>query len=113
MLLNKFQTPVLYKGNLYACDQKAFKCVEFMTGKSHWEKRKVKHGTIVLASDNLILLTEGGELQIGPASPNGFVPTATAQVLKDRCWTVPTLSNGRLFVRNLEKMVCLDLQAER
>ena len=35
--------------------------LEFMTGKSHWEKRKVKHGTIVLASDNLILLTEGGE----------------------------------------------------
>ena len=33
-----------------------------------------------------------------------------AQVLEGRCWTVPTIHNGRLYVRNLEKLVCLDLR---
>jgi hypothetical protein len=27
-----------------------------------------------------------------------------------RSWTVPTLANGKLFVRNLEKAVCLDVK---
>ncbi len=108
-LMNKFQTPVLYKGKLYSSDQKSMKCVDFLTGKEHWEKNRIKHGTVLLADGQIILLTEKGTLQIGPARTDDFVPTGVSQILEGRCWTIPTLSNGRLYARNLDKVVCVDL----
>lgn len=109
VLLNKFQTPVLYKGNLYSFDQKAFKCVNFLTGERRWRTRG-KHGTVLLADGHLIALTAEGRLRVGKASPDGFEPTGEAAILDDRCWTVPTLYDGRLYARNLERIVCVDLR---
>jgi len=109
VLLNKFQSCVLYNGNLYVSDQKALKCVEFLTGEERWNLARVKHGPLTLAQGNLFLLTEDGELRIGPASPDGFSPTTTAQILDGRCWSVPVIHNKRLFARNLERIVAIDL----
>ncbi len=109
VLLNKFQTPVLHQGKLYSYDQKAFHCVDLMTGKQEWRERG-KHGTVVLANGHLLALTEKGKLRVAPASPKGFEPTGESQILDDRCWTVPTLSNGRLYARNQDRIVCLDLR---
>lgn len=109
VLLNKFQTPVLHEGKLYTFDQKAFKCVDFMSGKELW-KRRGRHGTVILADGRLIALTAKGRLQIAKASPSGFEPTGEANILDDRCWTVPTLCEGRLYARNLERIVCVDLR---
>jgi hypothetical protein len=47
---------------------------------------------------------------VAKASPAGFDAVGAAQVLQGRCWTVPTIHNGRLYVRNLEKLVCIDLR---
>ena len=110
VLLNKFQTPVLHRGKLYSSDQKALKCVDFMTGERHWRKRRVKHGTVVYANGHLILLTEKGELRIAKANPEGFKSSAKARVLEGQCWTVPVLSGGRLYARNFEKAICIDLR---
>ncbi len=109
VLMNKFQTPVLYQGKLYSNDQKCLSCVDFRTGKREWRKRRGKHGTIVLVDGNLILLTENGKLEIAKADPAGYSPTAEAKVLDGRCWTVPVMSGGKLYVRNMEKVLCLDL----
>ena len=35
---------------------------------------------------------------------------AEARVLEGRCWTVPVLSGGRLYARNMEKVICIDLR---
>ncbi len=108
VMLNKFQTPVLYEGKLYAFDERALKCVDFMTGERHWQERGA-NGTVLLASEYLVTLTEDGRLQVGLATAEGFKATGKAQVLDDRCWTVPTLVDGRLYVRNLVRIVCYDL----
>lgn len=110
VLLSKFQSAVLHEGHLYASDQNAMKCVEFLTGKEKWKKPRVRNGTMILAEGHLILLTEGGQLQIGKASPEGFNPTLTADVLDGRCWSVPVLLDGRLYARNLERAVCYNLK---
>jgi hypothetical protein len=44
-------------------------------------------------------------LQAGKATPKGFSPVASAQVLGGRSWTVPTLHGGRLYARDLEKIM--------
>ncbi len=110
VLLNKFQSCLLYEGNLYTSDQKALKCVDFMTGERRWRVPRVKHGTLALAQGQLFLLTQDGELRIAPASPEGFSPTFTGSVLDGRCWSVPVIHQGRMFMRNLEHIVVLDLR---
>jgi hypothetical protein len=56
-------------------------------------------------------MTERGELQVGLASPEGFKPTARAQVLGGKCWTVPVLANGRIYARNARgDVVCVDVR---
>lgn len=110
VLLNKFQSAILTGGNLYASDEKAFKCVDFLTGKERWSQPRTANATLVLADGKLLLLTEKGELRVGTPDPSGFKPTAEAKILDGRCWTVPVLANGRLYARNLEKVVCIDLR---
>ncbi len=110
VLMNKFQSCILHEGNLYASDQNALKCVDFLTGKERWKKPRIRNGTLVLADGHLLLLTEGGQLQIARPSPEDFAPLGTADILTGRCWSVPVLHGGRLYARNLERVVCFDLR---
>lgn len=110
VLLNKFQSCILHDGKLYASDQNALKCVDFLTGKEQWKKPKIRNGTLVFADGHLLLLTESGQLQIAKPSPEDFVPLGTADILTGRCWSVSVLSGGRLYARNLERVVCFDLR---
>lgn len=109
VVMGKFQSPVLYDGHLYVSDQKELKCVELMTGKEKWRQSGIKDGTVLLAGDQLVVLTEGGELQIAKASPEEYEPTTKVKVLDGRCWTVPTLVDGKLYVRNLKIARCYTL----
>lgn len=110
VLLNKFQSCILHDGHLYASDQKAFKCVDFLTGQERWSTKRVKHGTVVMADGHLFLLQEDGKLRIGPVSPDRFDVLSLTEALDGRCWTVPVIHNGRLYARNLERVVCFDLR---
>jgi outer membrane protein assembly factor BamB len=109
-LLTKFTSCVLKDGMLYGGHQRGMSCVDFMTGKECWSERRLANASIVLAADQLIVFSEDGKLLIAKATPAEFKPTAQAQLLSGRCWTVPTLANGRLFVRNFEKAECIDLK---
>ena len=33
-----------------------------------------------------------------------------AQILGGRCWTIPVLYKGRIYARNLERVVCFSLR---
>jgi outer membrane protein assembly factor BamB len=110
VLRPKFQTPILHDGKLYASDQRALVCVDFMTGERLWHKLRVKHGTLAFTEGHLLLLTESGQLQIARASPEGFEPVTTADIMSGRCWTVSVLHRGMLYARNLSRIVCFDLR---
>jgi len=111
---NKFHTCILLDGKLYGADERKLKCVDFLTGEEAWSMNEVagdgtRYGTVVLCQGHFVFLSQKGQLSVAKASPAGFDAIDSTQVLSGRCWTVPTLHNGRLYVRNLEKLVCLDL----
>jgi outer membrane protein assembly factor BamB len=110
VLMPKFQSAVLHEGKLYCSDQKALVCADFLTGKEHWRKNRVRNGTILLADGHLWLLTEDGRLEIAKADPMDFVPTTKVEIFSERCWTVPVIHQGRLYARDSEKAVCLDVR---
>lgn len=110
VIANKFQQCILWEGALYCGDDQTLKCVDFLTGKELWKSpARMPNATIILADKQLIVFSETGKLMIAPVSPKEFKPTAEAQILDKRCWTLPLLHDGKLYCRNLERAVCVDL----
>jgi outer membrane protein assembly factor BamB len=113
-LRSHFNSPVVHQGHVYGIDGNAgggnLVCLELATGNVKWTEKSVKGGSLILADSKLICLTEKGELVICEATPGGFKASLRAPVLDKRCWVQPTLSGGRLFVKNNDgDLVCLAL----
>ena len=116
VLRTQMNAAVLIDGYLYGIDGNAgsravLKCVEFATGKEAWAEPDVGSGGVMAADGKLIVLSERGELIVAPVSATAFKPTARAQVLGGKCWTVPVLANGRIYCRNSAgNIVCVDVR---
>ena len=109
---NQFASSVLYENYLYGFDNSILKCIEADTGKEQWKTRGFGKGTLILADGHLIILSDRGKLGLAEATPAGYIEKSNAKVLSGLCWTVPTLANGKLYVRNEEEMICLDMTGE-
>lgn len=113
---NQMNPSVLLGGHVYGVDgdttqRAALKCVELATGAEKWSHADFGSGSVTAADGKLIALGAGGELMVAPASPAGFKPTARAQILEGKCWTVPVLANGRIYARSGDgRVVCLDVR---
>lgn len=109
---NHFSSSVLYEEHIYGFDEAELRCINFRTGQVVWKHRErdLGKGTVLIADKHLILLGEYGKLALAEASPAGYREKTSCQVSDRKCWVAPVLSNGRLFVRDQEKLMCLDLR---
>lgn len=116
---NQFNSSVLIAGHLYGFDgdnnsRAKLKCVSWKTGEDLWEEDGIGFGSLLAADSKLIVLSPKGELIVAPASTKGFKPIARAKIIGGKCWTVPTLANGRLYARNAQgDLVCVDLRPKK
>jgi outer membrane protein assembly factor BamB len=108
---NQFSSAVLAGDYLYGFDNGTFKCVKAQTGEERWKQRGLGHGSVILAGDLLVVLSESGKLVLADASPDAYHERASFQALSGRCWSGPSLAGGKLFLRNAESMVAFDLAA--
>ena len=107
---NQFNSCVLWQDHLYGFDESTLTCLDFATGTVQWKQEGLGKGSLMLAGDNLIIQSETGDLVVAPPSPAGFKELTRAKVLSGKCWVVPVLANGRLYVRNnAGDLVCLDV----
>jgi len=114
-LTNHYATSVYKDGFLYGYHGRqeegpSLRCIEFKTGKVQWNVDGFRAGTITLAGDRLLVLREGGELMMAPASPAAFKPVASARILSGTVRSYPAVANGRIYVRNEKTLVCLNLK---
>ena len=118
-LANHWSTPVLHNGNLYGMFQfKEYgsgpvKCVDIKTGTVKWEKPGFGPGHVILVGDQVMALSDAGDLVLFKADPTGYQEIARATVLAGKCWTTPVVSNGRVYARSAREAVCLDLNPKR
>lgn len=105
-LKTQMNAAVLIEGYLYGVDGNesqdgtGLKCLNLESGEIQWLEESIGHGTVSAAGDQLIVLTEQGELQIAKASPDGYSPTFKQKVVAPRVWTVPVFANGQVYCRN-------------
>jgi outer membrane protein assembly factor BamB len=110
---NHMASSVLWEGHLYGVDENQLRCVEFATGEVKWTDKVSGKGALIMADGKLIVISERGELIIAPPSPAEFKPIARAQVIGGKCWTAPTLANGKIYVRTGPgDVVCLDVSGK-
>lgn len=113
---NQCTNSVLWQGHIYGFDGQVngsgkLTCLNYETGESKWSQKGMGTGSVMIADDKLIILSENGKLVIAPASPDGFRELSSAQILTGRCWTVPVLANGRIYARSAAgRLVCVDVR---
>lgn len=108
---SELSTPVLWKGALYGFDTKSLVCLDWKTGDRKWVGEETGKGSLILVDGKLIALQEDGILVIVEATSEAYRPVAKAQILSGRCWSAPSLADGRLYARNsIGDLVCLDLR---
>ena len=106
-----FNDYVAHKGCLYGFDHNIFACIDLETGKRNWKKGRYGNGQVLLLpdADQLLVLTENGDVVVVRANSKNLEELARMKVLNDKTWNHPVLVNNRLYVRNGEEAVCLEL----
>lgn len=109
---NKFNSSVLYQGNVYGLDEGILTCVDVKTGERRWKGGRYGYGQVILASGHLVVITDTGELVLVNASPDKHTELAKFSALEGKTWNYPAIADGRLLVRNQTQMACFDLSAK-
>jgi outer membrane protein assembly factor BamB len=110
-----WSTPVCKDGYLYGMlSFKKFgngplKCVDLKTGAVKWEQPGFGAGNVVLAGNELVALSDDGQVVLVQASPDGYKELARSKVISGKCWSTPALCDGRLYVRSTKESACVDL----
>ncbi len=78
-------------------------------GEEAWKVRGYPEANLVVAGDKAILLDEGGTLTLATLSPEKLTVHSRFQLLTRPAWTAPTLAGTRLYARDKEKIVALEL----
>jgi outer membrane protein assembly factor BamB len=107
---NHFASSVLYRGYVYGFNDATLTCLDVRTGKALWKQRGFDKGSLLAAADRLYILGERGNLAVAEATPEQYRELAQFQAFRSRCWTAPVLADGRLYLRDEQEVLCLDLR---
>jgi len=89
--------------------QAILSAVDVRSGKIHWQERSIEKATFIWADQKLITLDQDGNLMIAHPSPQGFKIAAKAPLLTRLSWTPPVLVGTRLYIRDRQNMMAVDL----
>jgi outer membrane protein assembly factor BamB len=75
--------------------------VDVATGKTKWSTREFAKASFVAAAGKLFILDEHGLLGLALLKPDGSLDVVSRlQALKGQSWTIPTVANGNLYLRD-------------
>jgi len=108
---NHVNSSVLVNGFLYGYDDNDLKCLDWKTGEVKWSSRGYGKGSLTAVDGKLILYGQSGKLGLAEATPAAFREICSFQALGGKdTWASPVLANGRIYVRNLEKIAAFDVK---
>ena len=120
-----WNTAIHHEGYLYACSSRhssgaELRCVELKTGKVVWGQRVDERASLLWVNDYFIFLGEYGRLMLLKCTPEKMEIISEAvprdengrQFIEYPAWSAPALSNGLLYIRGKDRLVCLDLRSE-
>ena len=115
----EWQTPVIHNGHLYGLDNSGsagpitnLVCIRLSDRKTVWQKPRFGKSNLILADGRLWITTMKGELVLVEASDREYRELGRAVVL-ETTRQAPSLADGRLYVRDDQHVICLDVRGSR
>jgi outer membrane protein assembly factor BamB len=106
-----FASPVRRGEYLFGIDDSRLSCLNLRNGKVMWTESGIKKGSLLCVNNYLLVLGEEGQLLLLDAVGEKFAPKTQARPFHGgRCWTMPVIAEGKLFLRNEEQMKCFDVR---
>lgn len=111
---NHIGTSVRIDDHLFGFDDKLLKCMNFRTGEILWEQEGFDKGSLAAFGKNLVVYGANGQLALVEANPKGYVENGRLAFSNQghSCWSVPVIADGRLYVRDQERLVCFDIRSK-
>ncbi len=109
ILKTKFTSAVMQGPHVFGLSDGILECVEAMSGQRQWKQGRYGHGQLLLIGQQLLVLSESGQLHLVAADPSQFRPLAELSVLTGITWNIPAFSDDLVVVRNSQQIVCLRL----
>ncbi|MDB6109286.1 MAG: outer rane biosis protein BamB, partial [Pedosphaera sp.] len=69
------------------------------------------HAAFIVMGQNILTLTDGGQLVLFAADQKEFKEIGTLQVC-GKTWCNPAYADGKLFLRDARELLCVDLSAQ-
>ena len=109
-------TPVFYEGYIYGVrPDKQLTCLD-LEGRVVWNSTSAQTfglGAFMIADGLIYVMNDSGVLTLAEARPSGYTQLAQAKVLSGPdSWGPMAIASGRLIVRDLTRMICLDVSEE-
>jgi outer membrane protein assembly factor BamB len=107
-------TPILYDNHLFGLREKdkQLVCME-LDGRVVWSSgsaHKFGLGPFLIADQKIFIVDDGGKMTLAEATSKGYRQLDEAQVLAGPdAWAPMAMVGGRLLVRDLNRMTCLDV----
>jgi outer membrane protein assembly factor BamB len=113
------QTPIFYAGYIYGIrPDKQLVCLD-LNGRVVWTSTSAYRfghlglGPYTIADGLIYIMDDSGVLTLAEATPSGYVQLAQAKVLEGPdAWGPMAVVSGRLIVRDLKRMICLDITGQ-
>jgi outer membrane protein assembly factor BamB len=110
---------VLLGDYLYGTTRETMVCVEFQTGEIKWTRdRELAPASLCYADGNFYLHGErDGQVALVEATSEQyrehgrFSPPNLPERGNSKAWTYPVVANGRLYIRDWNRLWCYDVQA--
>jgi outer membrane protein assembly factor BamB len=109
------QTPIFFEGHLFGVRKHGggpLVCLD-LEGNEIWSSGSDRfgHGPYLIADGVVLVMSNNGELVMAEATAAAYRPLARFQVFPDGhdAWGPMALAGGRLVVRDMTRMACLDL----
>jgi outer membrane protein assembly factor BamB len=105
-----------YSGDSYQ-NKGAFTCLDLNTGEEKWSTNDVGWGTCTLVDGYLLCCDIKGNIFLIDPQPDEFkLVTSQASAIGDikgPVWATPVVSNGYLYLRFKQKLVCYDIKDKK
>jgi outer membrane protein assembly factor BamB len=110
--MNIWATPVHFDGHLYGIYGQGvmrLACLDLATGTEVWSMNGVGTGGVLLVGGLLLVLTDTGDLALVQPDPSAYTEITRFTAVSGKCWNVPAVSNGRVYVRSTTQAAAYDV----
>jgi outer membrane protein assembly factor BamB len=109
---------ILLDGHLYFTSGQPGKlyCVEFATGKVKWTEPGVAASSLCYVDGRLYLRGWASDMVLAEVTPEKYTEKGRFKQpdrSKTQAWPHPTLANGKLYLRDMDTLLCFDVSEKK